>query len=53
VLVNPWPDRGTLNATLPPPPAGEAWVDLYGKEQPAELLQLQPVTATILILVLK
>ena len=50
VLVNPWPDRGALSATVPPPPVGQAWWDLYGKMQPAGELQIQPVTATTLIL---
>ena len=49
VLVNPWPTRGTLSATLPQAPAGQAWVDLYGKKQSGEL-QMQPVTAITLLL---
>ena len=51
VAVNPWQDRGSLSALVPPAPAGQQWRDLYGKAVAfsGELL-LKPVTATTLVL---
>lgn len=50
VAVNPWKDRGTLHAIIPPAPAGTIWRDLLGNAHKAGTkLQVKPVTGITLV----
>lgn len=51
IAVNPWTDRGTLQATLPIAPVGKEWRDLLGNtHQPGAKLLLEPTTGITLVL---
>ena len=52
-LVNPWEARGTLSFEVPAVPVPAlCWADLYGQSfEPGTQLELEPVTATTLVLV--
>ena len=51
VAVNPWPDRGTLQAVVPSAPAGKTWRDLLGNiHRSGAQLQLKPTTGITLVL---
>jgi hypothetical protein len=56
VLVNPWPDRGSLEGMVPMVPAvvkWQEWQDVYGVAVPQGKIQIAAVTATTLLLLTK